>query len=176
MRGREEAEPRTIIMTRDEFTIREADAADAVAIADIHRAARREALPYLPVLHTPEGVLAFFRDRVLTQCEVWVGTLAGGPVAGFCVLKDERIDHLYVAPEHQRRGLGERLLRHAMGRRPSLQLWTFQRNVAARRFYEKHGFLAIRETDGSGNEEREPDVLYAWSRSGENEPPIKLTA
>jgi putative acetyltransferase len=156
-------------MTRDEFTIREAQAADASAIAEIHRAARRDALPYLPVLHTPEGVLAFFRDRVLTQCEVWVGTLAG-PVAGFCVVKDERIDHLYVAPEHQGRGLGGRLLRHAMGRRLSLQLWTFQRNVRARRFYEKHGFVAIKETDGSGNEEREPDVLYAWSRPHESKP------
>jgi putative acetyltransferase len=163
-------------MTRDEFAIRKAEAADAPAIAGIHRAARRDALPYLPDLHTPEGVLAFFRDRVLTQCEVWVGTLAGGPVAGFCVLKDGRVDHLYVAPEHQGRGLGGRLLRHAMGRRPSLQLWTFQRNVAARRFYEKHGFVAIKETNGSGNEEREPDVLYAWSRSAENEPTIRPTA
>ena len=163
-------------MTRDEFTIREAEAADAPAIAVIHCAARRAALSYLPVLHTPEGVLAFFRDRVLTQCEVWVGTAVGGPVAGFCVLRDEWIDHLYVAPERQGRGLGGRLLRHAMGRRPSLRLWTFQRNVAARRFYEKHGFVAINETDGSGNEEKEPDVLYAWSRPDENESKIRLTA
>ena len=166
-------------MTRDEFTIREAEAADAPAIAGIHRAARRAALPYLPIVHTPEGVLAYFRDRVLTQhevYEVWVGRAPGGPVVGFCVLRDEWIDHLYVAPEHQGRGLGGRLLRQAMGRRPSLQFWVFQRNVAARRFYEKHGCVAIRETDGSGNEEREPDVLYAWSHPDENEPNIRLTA
>src|SRR5207249_2542584 len=82
----EEVEPRAIITMRDEFAIREGEAADAPAIAVIHRAARREALAYLPVLHAPEAVLAFFRDRVLTQHEVWVGTLVGGPVAGFCVL------------------------------------------------------------------------------------------
>jgi hypothetical protein len=44
-------------------------------------------------------------------------------------------------------------------------LWTFQRNALARRFYEKEGFVAVRETDGSGNEEREPDVLYLWKRA-----------
>jgi hypothetical protein len=44
-------------------------------------------------------------------------------------------------------------------------LWTFQKNVAARRFYEDRGFQAVEETDGSRNEEREPDVHYVWRRS-----------
>ena len=43
-----------------------------------------------------------------------------------------------------------------------LTLWTFQRNLRARRFYEANGFVAVRETDGAGNEEKEPDVLYRW--------------
>jgi hypothetical protein len=41
-------------------------------------------------------------------------------------------------------------------------LWTFQTNTGARRFYERHGFVAVDETDGSANEERAPDVRYAW--------------
>ena len=44
-----------------------------------------------------------------------------------------------------------------------LQLWTFQVNEAARRFYERQGFVAAESTDGSGNEERSPDVRYTWS-------------
>ena len=32
------------------------------------------------------------------------------------------------------------------------------------RFYEARGFALVRETDGSGNEEREPDALYLWTR------------
>ena len=44
-----------------------------------------------------------------------------------------------------------------------LTLWTFQRNAQARRFYEAHGFVASEFTDCSHNEEREPDMLYAWS-------------
>lgn len=47
--------------------------------------------------------------------------------------------------------------------RPSLHLWTFQRNRGARAFYERRGFTLIRTTDGSANAEKEPDALYQWS-------------
>jgi hypothetical protein len=43
-----------------------------------------------------------------------------------------------------------------------LQLWTFQINRRAQQFYERHGFAAVEWTDGSANEEREPDVRYMW--------------
>jgi hypothetical protein len=50
-----------------------------------------------------------------------------------------------------------------MARHPAgLELWVFQRNDAAREFYARHGFIELRRTDGSGNEEREPDVRLAW--------------
>ncbi len=45
-----------------------------------------------------------------------------------------------------------------------IRLWTFQRNMPARRFCERHGFMAERQTDGARNEEREPDMLYYWER------------
>ena len=38
----------------------------------------------------------------------------------------------------------------------------FQRNAAARAFYEKHGFRAVAFGDGSANMEAEPDALYEW--------------
>jgi ribosomal protein S18 acetylase RimI-like enzyme len=43
-----------------------------------------------------------------------------------------------------------------------LALWAFQANTSARRFYERHGFVEARRTDGRDNEERTPDVLYAY--------------
>ena len=153
-------------MARDNFEIRRAGPADAPAIAVIHRSALRGALPHLPDLHTPDEDLALFRDRV-ARCEVWVETMGNGTVVGFCGLSEGWIEHFYVAPSHQGRGVGSRLLHHAMARQPSFRLWTFQRNARARRFYEKHGFVAVKETDGSGNEEKEPDVLYAWSQQGD---------
>jgi len=47
-----------------------------------------------------------------------------------------------------------------------LQLWAFRRNESAIAFYLRKGFAPVRETDGSDNEEREPDVLLAWSKTG----------
>ena len=47
-------------------------------------------------------------------------------------------------------------------RAPLRQLWTFAANTGARRFYERHGFVATRRTDGD-NEEGAPDILYVWS-------------
>jgi putative acetyltransferase len=157
-------------MAHDDFEIRRGAASDAPAIAVIHRSALRGALPHLPDLHTPEEDLAFFRDRVLARREVWVDTDGNGTVVAFCGLSEGWIEHFYVAPSHQGRGVGSRLLRHAMARQPSFRLWTFQRNAPARRFYEKHGFIAVQESDGCRNEEKEPDVLYAWSRQRDEAP------
>ena len=43
-----------------------------------------------------------------------------------------------------------------------LDLWTFQANVQARRFYEHRGFRLVELTDGSANEEETPDARYRW--------------
>ena len=74
------------------------------------------------------------------------------------------IDQLCVLRSAQSGGIGSALLRVAQEAHDSLSLWTFQRNTPARRFYEARGFRPIRETDGAGNEEKEPDVLYLWTR------------
>ena len=44
-----------------------------------------------------------------------------------------------------------------------LDLWVFQRNEQARRFYEHQGFKLVELTDGSANAERMPDVRYRWT-------------
>ena len=44
----------------------------------------------------------------------------------------------------------------------ALELWCFQANERARRFYEARSFRAIRFTDGADNEERTSDVRYRW--------------
>jgi hypothetical protein len=46
-----------------------------------------------------------------------------------------------------------------------VRLWTFQKNAAAIRFYLAHGFREVERTDGSRNEEREPDILLEWART-----------
>jgi GNAT superfamily N-acetyltransferase len=72
---------------------------------------------------------------------------------------------LYVLPKAQGRGVGTELLQVAQRCFDRLHLWTFQRNLRARRLYEARGFVLVQETDGAANEEKEPDALYRWTRS-----------
>jgi len=94
------------------------------------------------------------------ECEVWGAAV--DETIGIIAFRDGWVDQLYVLPEHQGRGVGDTLLQLAKAAFPSLQLWTFQKNILTRRFYEKRGFVAIQETNGLDNEEHEPDVLYRW--------------
>jgi GNAT superfamily N-acetyltransferase len=136
---------------------------DMDAAAEVHRAAFDQALPWLKGLHTPEEDRWFFRERVFRDCEIW-GAFDGDDMTGIVAFRRDWIDQLYVRPESQGRGVGSALLQLAQRAFDSLQLWTFQRNRRARRFYEARGFVLVRETDGSGNEEKEPDTLYLWTR------------
>lgn len=138
--------------------------ADMDAAALVHRTAFDQRLPWLAGLHTPEEDRAYFRGHVFSSCEVW-GAVVEEELAGIIAFRPGWIDQLYVLPRAQGRGLGSALLQVAQAAHPDLSLWTFQKNEAARRFYEARGFVAEAQTDGSGNEEREPDVLYRWRRS-----------
>jgi len=40
----------------------------------------------------------------------------------------------------------------------------FQKNMPGVRFYTRRGFHRVELSDGSGNEELEPDALYQWRR------------
>jgi GNAT superfamily N-acetyltransferase len=142
--------------------IRPAAPADAKALADLFLAAKAE-MTYLPVLHTDAETRSWIRDVVLRDLEVWIAEEDNGKVVGFAALGDDLLEHLYVHPEAQNHGVGATLLAVAKQRRPQpLRLWLFQKNVDARRFYERHGFTLVRLTDGRDNEEREPDALYEW--------------
>jgi putative acetyltransferase len=134
---------------------------DVDQVALIHRTAFDARLPWLAGQHAPAEDRWFFRHRVFRDCAVWGAGQDG--LVGFIAFRDGWVDHLYVLPPWQGRGLGRALLDVAKTASPTLQLWTFQRNASARRFYERQGFAAVDHTDGSRNEEREPDVLYHWA-------------
>jgi len=141
--------------------IRRATADDADAIADVFTPSF-QGLTFLPNLHTGEGNRAWIRKIVLARHEVWVAE-ADGRIVGFAALSDSMLEHMYVHPEAQNRGVGTALLDQARQRRPNgFRLWVFQKNEGARRFYERHGCRLVELTDGSGNEEKEPDALYEW--------------
>ncbi len=79
---------------------------------------------------------------------------------------------LYLAPEHQRRGLGRRLVAAGAGWLVeqgvgAIVIWALQRNAPARAFYEAlGGALAGEKTITIGPSEL-VDVAYAWPAARE---------
>ncbi|MEU6414426.1 GNAT family N-acetyltransferase [Microbispora sp. NPDC046933] len=141
--------------------IRRAGSGDAEGIAEVFLAARA-AMTYLPHLHSDEETRSWIAGVVLPSSQVWVAELHG-QVVGFAALHGDWLDHLYLAPAAQNGGVGSALLGHAKKARPrGLDLYVFQQNTGARRFYERHGFTLVAEGDGSGNEENLPDAHYRW--------------
>jgi len=144
------------------FTLRPARRTDADTIAALFLHARREGLPYLPEVHRDDETYDYIRETVMAESQVVVADVDGEAV-GFVAIDAGLVEHLYVAPGWQRRGIGDALLAEAKRRQPGgLDLYTFAANDAARRFYEARGFLAVSFGDGSANEEGLPDVRYAW--------------
>lgn len=135
---------------------------DSDRIARFYRAVAGAEWPFL-VPHTPDEDRAFFA-RCLADCTVWLAEDADGVLTGFCAARAGWIDHLFVAHARQGEGIGQALLAASLKRRRRVRLWTFQRNTRSRAFYARQGFLEVRLTDGSHNEEREPDVLLEWRR------------
>jgi L-amino acid N-acyltransferase YncA len=143
------------------MVVRPARAADVEAVADAYVDAYAE-LTFLPTLHTDDETRSWIRSVVVPRHEVYVAE-EDGQVVGFAALSSDMLMWIYVHPSAQGRGAGSALLAKAKELRPDgFRLWTFQRNEGARRFYERHGCRLVQLTDGAGNEEREPDALYAW--------------
>ena len=134
------------------------------AAARVHRLAFDHALPWLTGLHTPDEDRWFYRERMFKTCTLW-GAFDCDIMTGIIAFHDDWIEQLYVLPEAQGRGAGSELLDIAKRACERLQLWTFQRNLKARRFYEARGFALVEETDGARNEEKEPDARYLWTRA-----------
>ena len=142
--------------------VRQAAASDAEAIATVWLRSRRASIPAIPApVHSDEEVRRWVSDVLLPSGGTWVVENEIGVIAMMNV-RGGWIDQLYVDPVHTGHGTGTKLLGQAKQLHPEgLDLWTFQSNVRARRFYEAHGFLPVEETQGD-NEEGAPDVRYHW--------------
>jgi GNAT superfamily N-acetyltransferase len=154
-----------------DWVVRRAEPADAPAVAELLQASRAAHLPYLPQVHTAEETQAWVAQVLLPGGGVRVAHQGGRLRAVAAHAMDNGIgwiEQLYAQPGCTGQGLGTGLLQqalaelHALGA-DTVRLWCFQANTGARRFYERHGFVAVEFTDGSGNEEGVPDVLYERS-------------
>ncbi|MER2496174.1 GNAT family N-acetyltransferase [Vibrio neptunius] len=118
----------------------------------------------IPPVHTVESQ-AFFLNHILPETHniyVVINNETRQPVA-FVAINDSEVNQLYVHRGYQSMGLGSQLL--VMAKQQSsgrLSLRTFENNIRAQQFYERHGFVAI--GGDAENEEGLPDILYEWRR------------
>jgi GNAT superfamily N-acetyltransferase len=149
--------------------IRPATPDDASRIARIDRAAKLAAMPSIVWPRSPAEVRGYIAKVLIPGGGVLVAA-ARRKILGYMALEPGWVEQLYLDPGHWRRGIGGALLAVAKARNPGgLQLYCFQANAGARAFYERQGFAIAAKSDGAGNEERMPDILYAWQ--GQPPPP-----
>jgi putative acetyltransferase len=151
--------------------LRRALLADMPALAWLNHHTVRTSLPFVPQVHPPHEVVDYFSGPLFAKAEFWLAEDAAGEPTGYIAFRPDFVEHLFIHPRSQGQGVGVALLEKAKAGASELSLWTFQQNLRARRFYEKHGFTVVVETDGHDNEEKLPDVLYRWRRA---EPPPRL--
>lgn len=118
-----------------------------------------------PKLHTGAEDVAHMSNLIdhgwVSVCE------RAHQVAGFIALDEQRVQSLYVANNAQNYGIGNALLDHAKTQQTRLELWKFEANEGALRFYRRHGFSEVERTDGTGNDEGLPDIKFQWQRKSE---------
>ncbi len=144
--------------------LRLAETADHERVANILIDARAAFMPYAPSAHAEHEVRDWVRDHLIPTGNVTLATVNEDVVGVMAVSHSDGyswIDQMYVQPSLVGRGIGTKLLQHALAVLSSpIRLYTFQANTGARRFYERNGFHIIELTDGQANEEHCPDVLY----------------
>jgi putative acetyltransferase len=144
-------------------TLRRYRSSDLAEVVALWRSSKRKAFPYVQVQqrYGLEDDTAHFRDVIAKECDVWLAE-DDGQILGLMALKGDLIDQLFVRIDAQRRGIGAALLKRARELSPSgLRAYTFQKNDAARAFFEKHGFR-VTSTGRSPPPENEPDLEYTW--------------
>lgn len=140
-------------------TLRPARSTDAGKIAEILHGFETDT-PWMPKQHSGAEAIQFCATMIDRG---WV-TIAQKQdrVVGFIAQDGPEICALYIHPQARGLGVGKALLDTAKSKIDHLDLWTFQENTGAQRFYLREGFQEVARTDGAQNDEGLPDIRYIW--------------
>ncbi len=124
-------------------TLRPLAAADLDGISRVHWRACRIAYRFIGWAYAEDEVRSWYGGKLGEWDWAQVATVDGAVVA-FLAATGSHVDQLFVDPNHQRAGLGGRLLAAMLERRPGpVTLHVFAANYPARRFYERFGFRPV---------------------------------
>jgi putative acetyltransferase len=122
-----------------DLTIREAAAADHDALVDIWLRSVRATHMFLTE-DDIQSLLALVRGGALAEFELWVMCDGEGAPVGFMGLAGPKVEALFLAPEHRRRGGGRMLIDWARQRKGRLAVDVNEQNPEAVKFYLACGF------------------------------------
>jgi len=149
-------------MSKSTVFLRGGSQRDADPLTALYLRSRTLAMPWLISPHDEAATRWWMEHVVLATQRVWTAHL-GDQLVGFAAVHGRWLEQLYVDPVSQGRGAGRALLEAAKQASPGgLRLHVFTRNVRARRFYQFAGFVLVEQSDGSTNDEHEPDCTYTW--------------
>src|SRR5512145_744875 len=120
--------------------IRRAEAKDRAGLVTLWLESVRASHDFLSEAEIQSLLPAVTEELHGDALELWVFCSASDQPIAFLGLDGAKIEALWVAPEHQRRGVGRRLVAHATALRGELTLDVNEQNVSAQRFYAACGF------------------------------------
>lgn len=138
-------------METQSVVVRPLDAAtDIEKLSDIWFDASLLAHPFIGATRLSEQRRQI-REVYLPKAETWVACCADEPV-GFISLLGGFVGGIFIAPDWQGRGIGRKLIAHALDRNGELSLEVYTANTQAVRFYTLLGFSEVsrRDADDSG--------------------------
>ncbi|MBA0187147.1 MULTISPECIES: GNAT family N-acetyltransferase [Pectobacterium] len=100
------------------------------------------------------------RNEYIPAAETMVAKYKG-KVIGFISLVDNTLAAIFLLPDYHGKGVGQALLANAFEKRDRLSLTVYEKNMAARNFYLKHGFT---ESNKSVDEHTgEVEITMEWN-------------
>ncbi len=117
-----------------------------------------------PSIHADAEALPWITRLLAGDDEIWVAEVDETVVAYLRLTPD-----LARRPVRRARACWHRHRRRSCSTSPSrcdpegFGLWVFEVNTPARAFYARHGLVEVERTDGSANEEQEPDIRMTWT-------------
>lgn len=99
--------------------------------------------------------------RLLPEADVFVYE-TNGNIQGFIGLSENYIAGIFIDSNCQSQGIGRSLLEHAKKIRSELFLHVYKRNTGAVKFYEREGFIKVKEQ--TSEDTGEAEFAMEWKK------------